>query len=46
MPPTETRPPCPECRQGKHPNCDGVTWDTALDQAMPCPCDDRGHTDG
>lgn len=29
---------CPECRQGKHGNCDGTTWDTERDEEADCPC--------
>jgi hypothetical protein len=36
-------PPCPECVQGKHPNCDGYTWDDELDEPTACPCDVAGH---
>lgn len=35
--------PCPECEQGKHPNCDGTTWDYAKDEPTACPCDAAGH---
>lgn len=34
---------CPECLQGKHDNCDGSTWDSALDQPGLCPCYKAGH---
>lgn len=30
--------PCPECRQGKHPNCTGDTWDPVRDAPAACPC--------
>ncbi len=30
--------PCPECRAGKHGNCDGVTWDDVTDSPAKCPC--------
>lgn len=30
--------PCPECKTGKHWNCDGLTWDEDTDTAVPCPC--------
>lgn len=30
--------PCPECKAGKHQNCDGTAWDTEKDAAVPCPC--------
>ena len=29
---------CPECRAGKHRNCDGTAWDQAADAPTPCPC--------
>lgn len=29
----------PECRSGKHTNCDGNGWDTRLDAVCDCPCD-------
>lgn len=35
--------PCRECRDGKHPNCDGETWDVELDEPAPCPCAANGH---
>lgn len=31
---------CPECMQGKHTNCNGITWDDAADEPTACPC---GH---
>jgi len=34
---------CRECREGKHANCDGTTWDEALDGYAPCPCAASGH---
>lgn len=36
---------CPECVQGKHDNCDGVTWDQETDTYADCPCylDGHGH---
>lgn len=34
---------CPECLQDKHGNCDGSTWDAALDQPGLCPCYKAGH---
>lgn len=30
--------PCPECRAGKHDNCDGATWDDINDRPATCPC--------
>lgn len=38
-----TLPPCRECQEGKHGNCDGDTWDDVGDDYAPCPCADRGH---
>lgn len=29
---------CPECLNGKHPNCDGVAYDDILDDTTPCEC--------
>jgi hypothetical protein len=29
---------CPECYQGKHVNCDGLSWDFAIDEYVVCPC--------
>src|SRR5262245_56571163 len=34
---------CPECRVGKHGNCDGTAWDFATDKPVPCVCWKRGH---
>lgn len=31
-------PICPECRDGKHRNCDGTAWDDLRDQAASCTC--------
>lgn len=28
----------PECRDGKHGNCDGHGWDMDADTAVRCPC--------
>jgi hypothetical protein len=36
--------PCPECRSGKHRNCDGTSWDTDLDLPASCPCPNESHT--
>lgn len=35
--------PCPECKAGKHGNCDGLTWDVASDEEALCPCEERGR---
>lgn len=32
------RIPNPECRDGKHRNCDGHGWDIDADTAVRCPC--------
>ncbi|QGZ16921.1 hypothetical protein SEA_LITTLETOKYO_29 [Arthrobacter phage LittleTokyo] len=29
----------PECRDGKHRNCNGEGWDTWADDATDCPCE-------
>ena len=29
----------PECRAGKHSNCDRNGWDTRIDSVCDCPCD-------
>lgn len=36
---------CPECRVGKHGNCDGGSWDRDTDQPTTCPCWKAGHRD-
>jgi recombination protein RecT len=34
---------CPECTQGKHPNCSGQAWDSEADAPGPCTCTDESH---
>jgi hypothetical protein len=34
---------CPECKAGKHPNCDGTAWDFDTDRPTECPCALAGH---
>lgn len=34
----------PECRQGKHANCDGWTMDTD-DELVPCECTCHAEAD-
>lgn len=35
---------CPECKAGKHTNCDGSAWCNALDRDVFCYCDSiLGH---
>lgn len=29
---------CPQCREGKHPNCDGMALDEKTDQFVDCQC--------
>lgn len=29
---------CPECRNGKHQNCDGQAWDEEADELTVCEC--------
>lgn len=38
------RPICPECEQGKHGNCDGLTWDDIKDDYTYCTCSSDRHT--
>ena len=33
-----SRAVCPECRQGKHTNCDSAAWDNTTDQPVICDC--------
>lgn len=35
--------PCPECTQGKHPNCDGTMWDNDKDELENCVCAQLDH---
>ena len=32
----------PECRDGKHPNCDGQAWDDDADELTACRCSCHG----
>lgn len=34
---------CPECAQGKHPNCVGQALDPATDTFVPCACEEASH---
>jgi hypothetical protein len=34
------RPICPECRNGKHINCDGMAYDDEADDLVLCACPD------
>jgi hypothetical protein len=36
--PTSSAPICPECEQGKHPNCNGEAWDSVTDSITDCKC--------
>jgi len=36
-------PDCPDCVQGKHGNCDGLSWDNLRDELSDCPCALLGH---
>lgn len=29
---------CPECRNGKHRNCDSTAWDFSTDVGVACEC--------
>lgn len=33
---------CPECRAGKHENCNGASWDPVKDSPIDCPCRHKG----
>jgi hypothetical protein len=35
--------PCPECKAGKHGNCDGISWDLEQDVQAICTCSARKH---
>lgn len=37
---------CPECRNGKHQNCDGTAWDDVADEATACDCAAHDHPGG
>ena len=34
---------CPECKAGKHRNCDGRAWCYQTDSGSPCRCDIAEH---
>ena len=34
---------CPECRAGKHVNCNGQAWDDLTDKPTECACPDASH---
>lgn len=42
-PDTGPIPVCPECRNGKHPNCDGTAWDVDADAPTSCRCSHGSH---
>lgn len=42
-PSTGPLPVCPECRAGKHPNCDGTAWDPDADAPTSCRCPHGSH---
>jgi hypothetical protein len=37
------RPVCPECKQGKCTNCDGVAWNETSDVPDQCACEESLH---
>lgn len=41
----DSRTVCPECRAGKHPNCDGTAWDVEADGPTVCTCHTLDHPD-
>lgn len=34
---------CPECREGKHRNCNGDAWSNVLDEVVSCNCRTLGR---
>lgn len=34
---------CPDCKQGKHANCDSGAWDEKNDRPTPCRCWVQAH---
>jgi hypothetical protein len=36
-------PPCPECKAGKHGNCNGQTWNPKADAPDICPFGGTEH---
>ena len=36
-------PICPECRSGKHRNCDGTVFEGAADDIVECRCPPAFH---
>lgn len=39
-------PICPECRSGKHGNCDGEALNEATDEIVACTCPPAFHPKG
>jgi hypothetical protein len=39
-------PVCPECRAGKHRNCDGIALDERTDELVDCTCPPAFHPRG
>lgn len=37
------QPVCPECRAGKHINCNGQAWDEHADELTVCFCTNSHH---
>ena len=35
-------PDCPQCRNGRHEDCDNTAWDDE-NGLVHCPCDQRNH---
>lgn len=36
----DPKPVCPECKAGKHRNCDTTAWDFETDEPTACRCDE------
>lgn len=41
----EDIPTCPDCVQGKHSNCNGLSWNNTEDHLTSCPCYDNNHSE-
>lgn len=44
VPPQPVEHVCPECKQAKHGNCDGRTWDFDADDFRACECGHWSHS--
>lgn len=37
------RPPCVDCRDGRHRRCTGLAWDAKAEATVMCPCAGNMH---